>query len=261
MPAELLQRQEGQTLILTISNPEMRNALGPEIYAAGAQALARVAQDPSVRTVVLTGAGKAFCAGGNLQRILGNREKPRAAQEESLDIAHAWVEQLRACQRPIIAAVEGAAAGAGFALALSCDFIVAARDAVFVMAYTSVGLSPDFGSTWNLGQALPRQLATELVMLGEKIGAERLQQLGVVNRVSEPGQALADALALAQRLNARAPNALASAKSLVAGLQPRTMTEHLWHERQHFVNNVHHANSGIGIRAFMDKKPPSYEDA
>jgi enoyl-CoA hydratase/carnithine racemase len=258
MPAELLQHQQGQTLVLTLSNPELRNALGPEIYAAGAQAMRLVAQTPEIRSVVITGANGMFCAGGNLQRIQGNRDKPPSVQEDSINTAHAWVESLRTCRCPIIAAVEGPAAGAGFALALACDFIIAARNAVFVMAYSSVGLSADFGGSWSLTQSMPRQLATELLMLGDKIGAERLHQLGIVNRVAEPGHALTDALALAERLNARAPTALASAKTLVAQLSPTTLHQHLETERDHFVANLHHFNAGEGIRAFLEKDTPHY---
>ena len=94
----------------------------------------------------------------------------------------------------MIAAVEGAAAGAGFSLALACDLIVAADDAIFVMAYSNVALSPDGGASWSLSQALPRQLVSELLMSGERIGAARLHELGVVNRVALTGSALADAL-------------------------------------------------------------------
>jgi enoyl-CoA hydratase/carnithine racemase len=260
MSAELKISQQGQTLVLTISNPELRNALGPEIYAAGMDALKTASNpDSGVRTVLITGEGGVFCAGGNLNRIKGNREKPHEVQAQSIEVMHGWIEAIRACPRPVIAAVEGAAAGAGFSLALSCDFIVSASNAVFVMAYSSVALSADGGGSWSLMRALPRQLASELLMLGEKISPQRLHELGVVNRLAEPGQALADALKLANKLNARAPNALASAKVLAADLAPRSMTEHLAQERDHFVNNLHHANGEEGINAFLEKRPASYQ--
>jgi enoyl-CoA hydratase/carnithine racemase len=260
MAAELKTSLQGQTLVLTLSNPEFRNALGPEIYAGGMAALKDASKpDSPVRSVVITGEGGIFCAGGNLNRIKGNREKPRETQAASIELMHGWIEALRACPRPVIAAVEGPAAGAGFALALSCDFIVSASNAVFVMAYSSVALSADGGGSWSLMRALPRQLATELLMLGEKISPQRLHELGIVNRLAEPGQALADALKLAGKLNARAPNALASAKALAADLAPRSMTEHLAQERDHFVNNLHHANGGEGIDAFLEKRPASYQ--
>ena len=190
MPAELKSTSQGRTMVLTISNPAHRNALGPEIYAAGVEALNAADSNPDVRSVILTGAGATFCAGGNLQRLLDNRGKPKEVQSQSIDGLHGWIEAIRSFPKPVIAAVEGAAAGAGFSLALACDFIVAADNALFVMAYSSVALSPDGGGTWSLSRALPRQLVSELLMCGERLGAPRLHALGVVNQVTAPGAAL-----------------------------------------------------------------------
>lgn len=258
MPAELKSHSEGRTMVLTLSNPDHRNALGPEIYAAGVEALNAADSNPEVRSVVITGAGSTFCAGGNLQRLLDNRSKPPEVQAESIEGLHGWIEAIRTFPKPVIAAVEGAAAGAGFSLALACDFIVAADNAVFVMAYSSVALSPDGGATWSLARALPRQLASELLMGGERIGAARLHALGVVNRVTPAGAALDEALALAARLNERAPNALASIKELVNDAGDTTLARQLAAERDHFVRNLHHANGAIGIQAFLAKQPPRY---
>jgi enoyl-CoA hydratase/carnithine racemase len=258
MAAELKSASEGRTMVLTISNPEHRNALGPAIYAAGVEALNAADSNPEVRSVVITGAGSTFCAGGNLQRLQENRSKPREVQAQSIEGLHGWIEAIRTFPKPVIAAVEGAAAGAGFSLALACDFIVAAGDAVFVMAYSTVALSPDGGATWSLPQALPRQLVSELLMCGERIGSPRLQQLGVVNRVTAAGGALAEALALAGKLNQRAPNALASIKELVNDAHGAPLPQQLAREREHFVRNLHHANAGIGIEAFLAKQPPKY---
>jgi enoyl-CoA hydratase/carnithine racemase len=258
MTAELKSSQQGQTLILTLSNPDFRNALGPEIYAKGMQVLQDAAGSDAVRSIVITGEGANFCAGGNLNRILENRKGPRSVQEQSIEKFHAWVQAIRACPKPVIAAVEGAAAGAGFSLALTCDLIVAARDAVFVMAYTSVALSPDGGGSWHLARVLPPQLANELMMLGEKIGAPRLHELGVVNRMAEPGLALQDALTLAGRLNQRAPNAIASVKSLSIHAPLQDLGAQLAQERDAFVNNLHNANGLEGVSAFLEKRPAKY---
>lgn len=258
MAAELKSSSEGRTMVLTISNPEHRNALGPELYAAGVEALNAADSNPEVRSVVITGAGSTFCAGGNLQRLLDNRQKPPEVQAQSIEGLHGWIEAIRTFPKPVIAAVEGAAAGAGFSLALACDFIVAADNAVFVMAYTNVALSPDGGATWSLAQTLPRQLVSELLMGGERIAAPRLHALGVVNQVTAPGAALAGALALGERLNARAPNALASVKELMNEAPAAALGRQLARERDEFVKNLHHVNAGIGIQAFLDKKKPDY---
>jgi enoyl-CoA hydratase/carnithine racemase len=256
--AQLLSTSEGQTLILTLSNPEFRNALGPEMYAAGVEALSVAESSPDVRSVVITGANGIFCAGGNLQRLQTNRQLPPEHQAQSIEGLHNWIEAIRTFPKPVIAAVEGPAAGAGFSLALACDMIVAARNSVFVMAYSSIALSPDGGGSWSLSRAVPRQLATELLMCGERMGAERLQQLGVVNRLADAGQALRQALELCEQLNARAPNALASIKELLGDADTSTLNAQLARERDHFVKNLHHANAGIGISAFLNKQKPSY---
>ncbi|ROZ77141.1 oxepin-CoA hydrolase, alternative type [Ramlibacter sp. WS9] len=259
MPAELKSTSRGRTMVLAISNPEHRNALGPEMYAAGVEALSVAESSPEVRTVVITGEGSLFSAGGNLQRLQANREQPPEFQAQSIEGLHAWIEAIRTFPKPVIAAVEGAAAGAGFSLALACDLIVAADNAVFVMAYSNIALSPDGGATWSLSRALPRQLASELLLTGERLSSQRLHELGVVNRVTAPGAALEESLALAERLNERAPNALASIKELLNDAAGATLSRHLADERDHFVRNLHHANAGIGIAAFLAKQTPRYE--
>ena len=258
MPAQLISTSQGQTMVLTLSNPEHRNALGPEMYAAGVEALNAAESNPEVRSVVITGEGSIFSAGGNLQRLLNNRQQPPEVQAQSIEGLHSWIEAIRTFPKPVVAAVEGPAAGAGFSLALACDLIVAASNSVFVMAYSSIALSPDGGGSWSLSRLIPRQLATELLMCGERIGAERLQQMGIVNRLTEPGQALQQALAWTAQLNARAPNALASVKELLAEADTSPLNAQLARERDHFVKNLHHANAGIGISAFLNKETPRY---
>ena len=235
MTGQLKSAVHGQTLVLTLSNPALRNALGPEIYTAGIEALNAAESNSEIRSVIITGEGANFCAGGNLQRLLANREKPKEVQAQSIDGLHTWMEAIHTFPKPVIAAVEGAAAGAGFSLALMCDLVVAARDSVFVMAYSSIALSPDGGGSWNLSKTLPRQLAAELMLLGERISAERLHTLGSVNRLVESGTALTQALDLAERINARAPNAMQSIKELINDASTQSLNAHLAQEQDNFV--------------------------
>ena len=258
MSGTLKSTSEGSTLILTLSNPEFRNALGPEIYTAGIEALNAAENNPEIRSVVITGEGGVFCAGANLQRLQANRRELPDVQARSIDALHNWIDSIRTYPKPVIAAVEGAAAGAGFSLVLACDFVVAADNAVFVMSYSSVALSPDGGSSWNLARILPRALASELLMGADRISAERLQGLGFANRVTAAGGALGEALQLAERLNARAPNVLASIKELINDAPANSLNQQLDSERDHFVRNLHHANGGEGIEAFLQKRLPQY---
>ena len=258
MAGALKSTSEGSTLILTLSNPEHRNALGPEIYAAGVEALNAAENNPEIRSVVITGEGATFCAGGNLQRLLANRQEPAEVQAQSIDALHSWIDSIRTFPKPVIAAVEGAAAGAGFSLALASDFIVAADNAIFVMAYSTVGLSPDGGGSWALAHAMPRAMVARLLMLGERISAAQLNALGLVQTLAPVGSALSAALQLADQLNARAPNVLASIKELINEAPISTLTAQLASERHHFVKNLHHRNGGEGIEAFLQKRPPHY---
>ncbi|MDB5731509.1 MAG: Enoyl-CoA hydratase/isomerase [Variovorax sp.] len=258
MTAQIKSTSEGQTLVLTLHNPAQRNALGPEMYTAGIEALNGAEGNDEIRSVIIVGEGAWFCAGGSLQRLQGNRAQPPSVQAESIDALHNWIDSIRAFPKPVIAAVEGAAAGAGFSLALACDLVVAARDAVFAASYSNVALSPDGGLSWQLAQAVPRQLASQWLLGGERIEASRLHALGLVNAIAEPGQALGDALALAAKLNARAPNALASIKELLNEAATSTLSAQLPRERDQFVRNLHHANAGEGIAAFLSKQIPRY---
>jgi enoyl-CoA hydratase/carnithine racemase len=258
MPSQLITAQEDQTLVLTLSGPETRNSLSPQAVTAAIEALATAESNTEVRCVVLRGDGAHFCAGGDLRRIGGARERPPEAQAASIDLFHSLVDALRSFPKPVIAAVEGFAAGGGMSLALACDLIVAARDARFVMSYGRVGLSPDGGSTWHLARALPRALALELVWLAEPVSAERLHALGVVNRLAEPGHAHAAALGVAAQLASMAPNAVASVKELVQAAPDRSLQAHMDAERDAFVANLFHDNGGEGLAAFFEKRRPHF---
>ena len=258
MSAQLKSETQDQTLVLTLSNPGMRNALGPEIYSAGIEALGAAETNPAVRSVVITGEGGTFSAGGNLHRLLANRAQDPSVQAASIEGLHNWMETIRTYPKPVIAAVEGAAAGAGFSLALMCDFVVAASDSFFVMAYSNIALSPDGGGSWNLARSLPRPIANEILMLGERITAVRLHELGWINQLSNPGESLQQALHLAQRLNARAPNALTGIKDLLNSAGQMPLSDHLAQEKSSFVTLLHHPNALTGINALLNKQTPDY---
>jgi enoyl-CoA hydratase/carnithine racemase len=259
MSAELQASRRDATLILTLSNPGAKNALHPDMYAAAIETLSTAERDASIRAVVLTGADNFFCAGGNLNRLLENRAKDKSVQIESLDSLHGWIQAMRDCPKPVIAAVEGAAAGAGFSLALACDMIVAGATAKFVMAYARIGLTPDGGGSWFLSQALPRQLASEILIEGKPVPATRLHELGLVNRLVDDGGALEAALAWADDLAAVSPNAIEGIKSLMQEAQGNSLTRHLDAEKRSFVESLHHRDAQEGISAFLEKRKPQYK--
>lgn len=258
MTATVLTQRVEQCAVITLSDPGSRNALSPVLYAALIEALDTATDDPEVRSVVITGAEGHFCAGGHLQRLSRARQAPREEQAQAINALHALIETLRSVPKPVIAAVEGAAAGAGFSLALACDLMVAARDARFVLAYGRVGLTPDGGATWFLSRSVPAQQVREWIWLAEPVPAERLAQLGVINRLCEPGAALSQALSIAQHLARMAPNAVSGAKQLLAAVDGRALQVQLDAERDAFLDQLFHDNGGEGIEAFLQRRTPQF---
>jgi enoyl-CoA hydratase/carnithine racemase len=223
------------------------------------EAIGTAESDAELRVVVLRGDGAHFCAGGNLQRLADTRRGGEPAQQAaSMSHFHRFVEALRTTPLPVIAAVEGHAAGGGAALALACDLIVASEEARFSLSYGRIGASPDGGSTFALARALPRARVLRMLWLPVPATAREWSELGLVDTVVEPGQALTAALQLAEALAAMAPNAVASVKELVNRAPGRSLGEQLDAEREHFVRNLFHPNGGEGIAAFLDKRPPRF---
>jgi enoyl-CoA hydratase/carnithine racemase len=258
MAASLKSTSDGATLVLTISNPEQHNALGPEIYAAGVEAINAAETNPDVRSIVIAGEGSTFSAGGNLHRLKAVREGQLELQRQSLESLNSWIEAIRSFPKPVIAAVEGAAAGAGFSLVLACDFVLAADSAYFLMAHSKIGLSPDGGGCWQLARALPRPLVSDAVMRGTRLSAATLHRYGLINELTAAGQALGAALALAADLNARPSNALWDIKDLIGEAQTQSLSAHLEREKELFMRNLVHANAGEGIAAFLEKRSPRF---
>ncbi len=258
MPSELLTERDGAVLLLTISEPETRNTLSAQVLAAGIEALGVAEADPQVRAVILRGAGGHFCAGGNVRGLAERRAAGASAQRDMIEHLHHFVEALRVFPKPIVAAVEGAAAGAGFALALACDLIVAAENASFTMSYARLGLTPDAGSSWHLLQSLPRTLVQRMVWLAEPVSAAQLHASGIVGWVVADGQTSSEALRVASQLSTMAPNAVAGAKELVQLGSGRTLHEQLAAERDAFVANLFHENGNEGLQAFFEKRAPRF---
>ena len=258
MPTELKTARRGTTLVLTLSEPGRPNTLSEQFFSAGVEALTVAESTPEVRAIVLQGEGAVFSAGGDIAGLAERRRADPSVQMQMLDRFNQFVEAVRACPKPVIAAVEGAATGGAFSIVLACDLVVAAEDARFVMSHARLGLSPDGGGSWQLARLLPRALALQMIWLAEPVTARQLNALGLVNEVAPPGQALERACALADRLAALAPGALASAKELVNRAGEQTLREQLAAERDHFLENLFGADGAEGLQAFLDKRTPRF---
>lgn len=259
MSAELQTARHDGALILTLSNPSVKNALHPDMVAAAIEALSASECDDSIRVAILTGANYFFCAGDNLNTLLENKAKDKAVQADAVDSLHNLIETLHNYPKPVIAAVDGAAAGAGFSLALACDLIVAGISAKFLMAYAKVGLTPDGGASWFLSQALPRQLAAEILMTGQPITAQQLHALGIVNKVVADGTALNAAIAWAAELATLSSNAVERIKSLLRDAQSNSLAQQCETEKHNFVESLHHRDAQEGIQAFLSKRIPDIQ--
>ncbi|KPQ07101.1 MAG: Enoyl-CoA hydratase/carnithine racemase [Rhodobacteraceae bacterium HLUCCA12] len=254
----LRQERDGAVLVLTLDGGATRNAISPPVYRQVQAAVIDAAQDPGVRAIVLTGDNGFFSSGGNIHALKASAQKTMAEVTANTDALNVMIKALRDCPKPVVAAIEGGAAGAGASLALACDMIVAARDAKLVVAYVKVGLSPDGGVTHFLSRGLPRQLVAEMCMLGTPVGAERLFALGVVNALCDPGAARGEALALAQRLAAGATQAIARIKGLIEAAPDTDLATHLDRE----ADGINRARFGDeareGLAAFLDKRKPDF---
>jgi len=258
MAASILIERDGPVLTIVNNDPSTRNALSPELYVGLRQALADAAAAASVAAVILTGAAGFFCAGGNLNVLKTRADMPLDARRQSIEGLHDMIRAIRDCPRPVIAAIEGGAAGAGASLALACDLIVAAEDAYFAVSYIRVGLSPDGGATAFLSEFAPRQLVNEILMFGDKIAVERLYRLGAINRMTKTGQTRAVAQALGERLNGMGPNAVASAKRLAQSARGNDLEAQMALEADAMAEAQGHPEAAEGISAFLGKNTPDF---
>ena len=203
MIGQLKSAVHGQTLVLTISNPSLRNALGPEIYTAGIEALNAAESNPEIRSVIITGEGAHFCAGGNLQRLLTNREQPKEVQAQSIDGLHTWMEAIHTFPKPVIAAVEGVCAGAGAIIAMASDLRYATPDARTAFLFTRVGLAgADMGACALLPRVIGQGRASELLFTGRAMNAQEGLAWGFFNALHDSAELLPKAQALAAELAA-----------------------------------------------------------
>lgn len=248
----------GTHLVVTNDNAARRNALTAGFQAGLRQALDTAAASPRLAAVVVTGAQGFFCAGGDLAMLMN---APRMAEAERRDLVGELQDLIRAlmdCPRPVIAAVEGGAAGAGFSLAIAADLIFAAEDANFTAAYVNAGLVPDGGLTGSLLAALPPALAAELCLGGQPIPAARLAQLGAINAVVPPGTALAAAERAAASLAQGPAETQAAIKGLLTGGRRALMERQLDAELPAMAHALAAPEAAEGMSAFLGKRRPDF---
>jgi enoyl-CoA hydratase len=250
-PAVLTERR-GRILLITINRPDQRNAVNAAVAEGIAGALDDLDADPDLSLAVLTGAGKGFSAGMDLKAFVAG-ERPWAG-----DRGFAGITQ-RSADKPLIAAIEGFAVAGGLEVALACDLIVAARGARLGIPEVKRSLVAAGGALLRLPRVLPRTVAMELALTGEPIEAERAHELGLVNRLADPGEAVATALALAETIAANGPLALAATKRILTEAVEWPDTEFFDRQEEIVRPVMSSEDAREGATAFAEKRPPVWQ--
>jgi enoyl-CoA hydratase len=250
-PAVLTERRE-RVLLITINRPDQRNAVNAAVARGIADAMDELDGDDELTLGIVTGAGKGFCAGMDLKAFVTG-ERPYAD-----DRGFAGITQ-RAAAKPLIAAIEGFAVAGGLEVALSCDLIVAARGAKLGVPEVKRSLVAAAGALLRLPRVLPRNVAMELVLTGDPITAERGYELGLVNRLAEPGEAVQTAIELAGQISPNAPLALAASKRILTEAVDWPDSE-FWHRQGEIVGPVMTSEDAReGATAFAEKRAPVWK--
>ena len=256
----LLEAKHGGIATLVMNRPDRLNALNNELASALNDALDRVAADESVRVVVITGAGRAFCAGGDLSLIGKGRATGATHQlEPLLRSGMQAVLKMRVMPQPVIAAVNGAAAGAGMNVALAADIRVASEEATFGQNFAKVGLFPDFGGTYFLPQLVGPAKAAELFYTGDMVDARTALSLGIVNRVVPAAELEKEVKNLAQKIMEGPPLAIQAVKRTLFADEKQKLAEALDHEVQEQIRCYLSEDCDEGIRAFFEKRHPQFK--
>lgn len=258
----ILESRRGAVCTLTLNRPERLNALDTHLGQALLDALNRATPDDSVRAIVLTGAGRGFCAGGDLNLLRSAREHEDVAVLEALlRIGKQIVLAIAARSKLVVAAVNGPAAGAGANLALACFTRVASEQASFTQSFARVGLFPDFGGTYFLPRLVGGARASELILSAESVTAADALRMGLVSRVVPPERLEAEAAQIADRLASAPPLVARGIKQTISIEERRELEQALDEEIRWQVNCFTSADCLEGLKAYFEKRPPRFQGA
>jgi len=255
--ADVETSREGAVLTITLNRPDVLNAFNSELHRAFAAAL-KDARDGGVRAVVITGAGRGFCVGQDLTEF---REAPGDIAKRLRDSYHPNIRAIRALEKPVIAAVNGAAAGAGMSLACACDIRIASDSASFVPAFINIGLIPDSGGSYFVTRILGPARAFEWLTSGKKLTAAEAHAWGLVSEVVEAGGLAARAAELAARLADMPTRGIGMTKRLLDSAVDASLEEQLEREAQLQAAATRTDDFREGVAAFLEKRPPKFSGA
>ncbi len=254
----LLEVAEGVARV-SLNRPDKLNSFTRQMHAELREAFARIESDDAIRAVVLTGQGRGFCAGQDLADLSFTPGAMTDLGELIDQNFNPLVRRIRALPKPVIARVQGIAAGAGANLALACDIVIAGRSASFLQAFVNIGLVPDSGGTWLLPKRVGTARAMGLAMLGEKLGAERAEQWGLIWRCVDDAQLDAEVAALARRMAAMPTRALAAIKQSIHASEGTSFDGQLDLERDLQTTLGASHDYSEGVNAFLQKRAPNFQ--
>ena len=258
MSDPVLTQRHVNILEITLNRPEAYNALNLEMMEQLGETLSSAATDPSIKGIVLTGKGKAFCAGGDLKWISQQKEDTRSVLHRLAPQFHLSIVEIRRMEKPVIAAINGIAAGGGFSLALACDFRVIGQTVTLRQAYTSSGLSIDGGGSFALPRLVGLARAMEIMAFDEPISAKLALEWGLVTKVVPDADVVTESIALLERLSRTALHSFAWSKKLMTDSFNNTLETQLELERQGISDCAAHLEGQEGIRAFVEKRKPDF---
>jgi len=252
--APVLRERHGPVMRICLNRPAQRNAIDLELRDALGEAVCAARDDAEVRAVVLTGTGSAFCAGGDL-KSLTSEQRSVYQDRDRIRRIHRWLRELVHLEKPVVAAVDGPAFGAGFSLALACDFVLATPRATFCAVFGRIGLVPDMAMFFLLPRVVGLQRAKELIITARDLPAQQARELGIVLDLVAPERLQDEAMALATRLCDASTEAVGLAKSVLArahDLDYDTLAELEGHAQAVVRHSDYHRDA---VRAFLEKRP------
>lgn len=252
-------QREGQVAVITFNRPDAANAMSPLMARELNLASLEIEADRDIRAVVLTGAGKMFCAGGDLSAFAAAGEGARSLIMQMTGDLHLALSRLARNAAPVLGAINGTAAGAGFSVVMFCDLAISAASAAYTMAYTKAGLSPDGSSTYMMPRKIGDRRARELMLTNRVLSAEEALQWGVVNDVVADEAVVETTMALAQKLAAGPTQAFGKVKELLNQSFDNALETQMELEARAIADMIGSADGQEGVAAFLAKRKPEFK--
>lgn len=245
--------------VITLNRPDKLNSFNVQMHTEVREAFDQSTTDDSVKSILLTGAGRGFCAGQDLSDRAVSSDDSRPDLGDSVEkFYNPLIRRITNSAKPVICAVNGVAAGAGASIAIACDVVVAAKSASFVLAFANIGLIPDSGCTWNLTHAIGLPRAKALAMTGGRVKAEQALEWGMIWQVAEDESLMEDAMVIAAKLAAQPPLAMQKTKELMNSAFEHTLDSQVERERLAMQYLGKTDDYKEGVAAFMEKRTPIY---